>query len=63
MDDAIHVEAVQDGPDYTGDVIVLIDGHGPKTSVTLGPESARELFGKLGKALELIEANSDPEGS
>ena len=64
----IHVKALRDGPDFTGQVEVDIDGidldtwsgGGMGMSFTLEPNAARGLFLKLREALKVIEANEDP---
>ena len=62
----IEVTPVMDGPDYNGKVEVEIDGLSDLASwsggsggvlFTLEPLAARRLFGKLGDALRVIEAN------
>ena len=60
----ITVEATKDGPDYDGYVIIHLDQDDrirPIVSVGLGIQDARELFGKLGDAIKVIEANQGPE--
>ena len=62
----ITVEPVMDGPDYAPVVRIFVQedqvGDIPLgTHITLGLEDARELFGKLGDAIKVIEANQDPE--
>ena len=53
----IDVEALTDGPDYTGDVRIFVteEYHGDTplgTNLTLDLSKASELFGKLGDALK-----------
>ena len=70
---SVTVQAHRKGPDYTGAVEVQVRQFSPASmalsaAVTgelvadfrLEPESARQLFGKLGDALREIEANADP---
>ena len=57
----IHVNAVTDGPDLTGEVLIQIERgvatiYPEKVTFQIGHRSAEELFGKLGPELKLIKA-------
>ena len=66
----IEVTPVMDGPDYSGPVEVDLEGldleawSGGSAGVffVLDAHAAGVLFGKLGDAIKVIEANQDPEG-
>ena len=64
----VEVNPVKDGPDFNGQVEVNLQsfaleewGCGNKgAAFILEPQAARQLFGKLGDALRVIEANEVP---
>ena len=60
------------GPDYTGWVDIMVAGPYPQIGAYVGEFSAhfgleladaRRLFGELGDALKVIDANLDPENT
>ena len=62
----IHVEPVKDGPDYAPAVKVSYSEEGAvepwetQWILTLELEEARDLWGQLGNAINVIEVNADP---
>ena len=57
---SVTVTPTRDGPDFDGGVEVEFPGDFELTTIELQPETARELWGKLGDALREIDANADP---
>ena len=68
----VMVKPLMNGPDYSGTIQVDIEGcsyadvkawggnDGADVGCIIDVVGARQLFGKLGEALKLIDANSDP---
>ena len=63
----IHVEPVKDGPDYAPAVTITyserdgaVEPWETQWILTLELEEARDLWGQLGTAIQVIEINADP---